>query len=464
MRRSGEGRRDEPVSVDLVGRLRRAVGDAHVLTGDLVAGYDTDWTGRWRGRPLAVVRPGDTGEVREVVLACAAAGVAIVPQGGNTGLVGAAAPADGEVVLSTRRLDAVGVPDASTGTIEAGAGAALERVQEAARAAGLEVRVDLASRGSATVGGVVATNAGGARVLRAGTTRQQVLGVEAVLADGSVITRMSGLPKDNVGYDLVQLLTGSEGTLGVLTRVLLRVTPRPPARAVALVALDGMPAAVGLLRALRAGVEGLDAVEFVTADGIDLVLAAGRAAAPFRERAAVHVLAEAVGPDGDLLVEALAAAVPGVEGVRDAAVAVADADRRRLWALREAHTEVLAPLRPVKLDVAVPVPALAAFVAELPQVTATAGGGRPILFGHLAEGNVHVNVVDVQPDREEAVTDGVLRLVAAHAGSISAEHGIGRAKRAWLHLGRSPADIAAMRAVKAALDPADLLSPGRVLP
>ncbi len=452
------------MSEDLLGRLRAAVGDAHVLTGDLVAGYDTDWTGRWSGRPLAVVRPRDTGEVREVVLACAASGVPIVPQGGNTGLVGAAAPGDGEVVLTTRRLDAVGLPDAGTGMIETGAGATLERVQAAARGAGLEVGIDLASRGSATVGGVVATNAGGARVLRAGTTRQQVLGLEAVLADGSVVTRMSGLPKDNVGYDLVQLITGSEGTLAVVTRALLRVTPRPAARAAALVALDGMPAAVVLLVALRATVPGLDAVEFLTADGIDLVLAAGRASAPFRERAAVHVLAEAVGPDADLLVEALAEAVAGADGVRDAAVAVGDADRKRLWALREAHTEVLAPLRPVKLDVAVPVSALAAFADRLPEVTAAAGGGRPVMFGHLAEGNVHVNVVDVPPEREDAVTDAVLRLVAAHGGSISAEHGIGRAKRAWLHLGRSPADIAAMRAVKDALDPAGLFSPGRVLP
>ena len=452
------------MSEDLLRRLRGVVGAAHVLTDDLVAGYDTDWTGRWHGRPLAVVRPGDTEEVRGVVLACAAAGVPIVPQGGNTGLVGAAAPADGEVVLTTCRLNAVGVPDLATGTLEAGAGTTLERAQTAARTAGLEVGVDLASRGSATVGGVVATNAGGARVLRAGMTRQQVLGLEAVLADGSVVTRMSGLPKDNVGYDLVQLLTGSEGTLGVVTRVLLRVTPRPAARATALVALDGMPSAVDLLVALRAGVAGLDAVEFLTADGLEVVLASGRGRAPFPEFAPVHVLAEAVGPDADTLVDALADAAGGVDGVRDGAVVATETDRAELWGLREAQTEVLAPMRPVKLDVAVPVPALAVFVAELPDVTVAAGGGRPVLFGHLAEGNVHVNVVDVPPDREDAVTDAVLRLTAAHGGSISAEHGIGRAKRSWLHLGRSAADIAAMRAVKAALDPAGLLSPGRVLP
>jgi FAD/FMN-containing dehydrogenase len=399
-----------------------------------------------------------------VVLACGAAGVPIVPQGGNTGLVGAASPDDGEVVLSTWRLDALAVPDPATGMLEAGAGVRLARAQDVARVIGMELGVDLASRDSATVGGVVATNAGGARVLRAGTTRQQVLGLEAVLADGSVVSRLSGLPKDNVGYDLVQLLTGSEGTLGILTRVQLRVTPRPAARATALVALDGMPAAIDLLVALRSGVDGLDAVEFLTAEGLEAVVAAGRARRPFRQNAPVHVLAEAVGPDPDALVEALAEAAEVVPGVRDGAVAAGETDRAGLWSLREAHTEVLAPLRPLKLDVAVPVPALASFVADVPKVTEQAGGGRPVMFGHLAEGNVHVNVVDLPADREDAVTEAVLGLVAAHGGSISAEHGIGRAKRAWLHLGRSAADIAAMRAVKTALDPAGLLSPGRVLP
>jgi FAD/FMN-containing dehydrogenase len=452
------------VSAALLRRLREVVGEGHVLTGDLVAGFDVDWTGRWRGRPLAVVRPATTQQVCGVLTACAAEAVAVVPQGGNTGLVGAAAPADGEVVLSTRRLDAVGVPDVVTRTLEVGAGVTLERAQAAARAAGLEVGVDLASRGTATVGGIVATNAGGARVLRAGTTREQVLGLEVVLADGSVVTRMSGLPKDNTGYDLVRLVTGSEGTLGVVTRVLLRLGARPAARAAALVALDGVGAAVDLLVALRAGVGGLDAVEFLTADGLDLVVAAGGVRAPFAVRAPVLVLAEAVGPDADTTVGALAEVVTASGGVLDAAVATETPDRARLWALREAHTEVLAPLRPVKLDVAVPVPALEAFLAALPVATAGAGGGRPVVFGHLAEGNVHVNVVDVDPAAEHGVTDAVLHLVAAHGGSISAEHGIGRAKRDWLHLGRSAADVAAMRAVKAALDPAGILSPGRLLP
>ncbi len=450
---------------DLLDALRAAVGDQDVLTGDLVAGYDRDWTGRWRGRPLAVVRPGTTAEVRSVVLACAGAGVPIVPQGGNTSLVGGAAPADGEVVLSMVGLDAVGIPDAAAGTIEAGAGATLASVQEAARAAGLELGVDLASRGTATVGGVIATNAGGARVIRHGTTRTQVLGLEAVLADGSVVTRMNGLPKDNAGYDLVQLLVGSEGTLGVVTRAVLRLSPRPRARAAALLALDGVDAAVAATRALR-GVQGLDAVEFYTAAGQDLVVGAGRARPVFATSAPVYVLAEAVGADADELSEALAAALEEAPGLQDAALATGEADRARLWALRENHTEVLARLEPVKLDVAVPLPAFAEFLHRLEAVVATtAPGVTPVPFGHLAEGNVHVNLPGAGPfDEAGAVTDAVLTLVAELGGSISAEHGIGRAKRRWLHLGRSPADIAAMRAVKRALDPAGLLSPGRVLP
>jgi len=450
---------------DLLPHLRAIVGDQHVLTGGLVAGYDRDWTGRWRGWPRAVVRPGSTGEVRAVVLACAAAGVPVVPQGGNTGLVGAAAPADGEVVLSTLRLRAVDPPDPAGGTIESGAGATLASVQETARASGLELGVDLASRGTATIGGVVATNAGGARVVRHGTTRTQVLGLEAVLADGSVVTRMNGLPKDNTGYDLVQLLVGSEGTLGVVTRVVLRLAPRPPARAAALLALDDVPSAVGVVRRLRA-VPGLDAVEFYTAAGHELVAGAGRARPAFAAAAPVYVLAEAVGADADEVTEALAAAVDEAVGLQDAALATGESDRARLWAMRESHTEVLARLEPVKLDIAVPLPVLAEFLDRLDDVVAaTAPGVTPVPFGHLAEGNVHVNLPGARPfDEAGAVTEAVLTLVAELGGSISAEHGIGRAKRRWLHLGRSAADIAAMRAIKGALDPAGVLSPGRVLP
>jgi FAD/FMN-containing dehydrogenase len=263
----------------------------------------------------------------------------------------------------------------------------------------------------------------------------------------------------------VQLLVGSEGTLGVITRAILRLSPRSPARAAALLALEDAESAAGVTGALR-GVPGLDALEFYTAAGLDLVLAAGRARAPFAGSAPVHVLAEAVGPDAEELSDALAAALDELPGLQDAALATSETDRARLWALRESHTEVLAPLEPVKLDVAVPLASLAAFLDRLPAVVADlAPGVTPVPFGHLAEGNVHVNLPGARPfDADGAVSDAVLGLVASYGGSISAEHGIGRAKRRWLHLGRSPADVAAMRAVKHALDPACLLSPGRVLP
>jgi FAD/FMN-containing dehydrogenase len=401
--------------------------------------------------------------------------VPLVPQGGNTGLVGADVPADGEVVLALRRLDTVGAVDADARTLSAGAGATLAAARAAAGAAGLDVGVDLASRDSATLGGIVATNAGGARVMRHGTTRTQVLGLEAVLADGSVVRRMAGLPKDNSGYDLVQLLVGSEGTLGVVTQVLLRLVPAQGPAATALLALDGVPTAVRALTALRARLPGLDAAEFFTDDGLRLVLGHTRSTPPFRERHPVYLLVEAAAQDGagggHALQEHLMDALGAVDGLRDAVVASGSADRRRLWALREGHTEAAGHAvgrdgPPVKLDVAVPLHALAAALDELPAVLAgVSPAARPVLFGHLAEGNVHLNLLGAaHDDADGRVTGAVLELVARHGGSISAEHGIGRAKRGWLHLTRDAADLAAMRAVKHALDPLGVLSPGRLLP
>ena len=460
----------------LLDRLRTVVGAAHVLTdGDLTASYARDWTGRWSGVPLAVVRPGSTVEVSAVVAACAHHGVPLVPQGGNTGLVGAGVPADGEVVLGLRRLDTVGAVDPDARTLAAGAGVTLARARAAALAAGLDVGVDLAARDSATLGGIVATNAGGARVMRHGTTRTQVLGLEAVLADGSVVRRMAGLPKDNSGYDLVQLMVGSEGTLGVVTEVLLRLVPAQGPASTALLALDGVPAAVRALTALRTHLPGLDAAEFFTDDGLRLVLEQGRSTPPFGERHPVYLLVEASAPDGagerHLPDELLADALGGLDGLRDAVVASGAADRRRLWALREGHTEAVGQAvgrdgPPVKLDVAVPLHALAAALDELPAVLAAVSpAARPVLFGHLAEGNVHLNLLGAaDDDADGGVTGAVLELVARHGGSISAEHGIGRAKRRWLPLTRGPADLAAMRAVKHALDPLGVLSPGRLLP
>ncbi len=444
--------------------LRTAVGDVHVLTDPgVTASYESDWTGRFRGRARCVVRPADTAEVAAVLRACAEAGVPLVVQAGNTGLVGGSVPGDGEVLLSVSRLTALDPVDVVASQVTAGAGVTLATLQQHARRVGLDFGVDLAARDSATVGGLVATNAGGERVLRYGTTRAQVLGVEAVLADGTVVTRLAGLPKDNTGYDLVALLTGSEGTLAVITRVRLRLVPLLPARAVALVAVDDTAAAVELVRALRDRLPTLEAAELFYADGLALVRAHGRLPAPFADEHPAYVLVECAArhDPGDELVDTLGE----LDVVRDATIATDPAGRHRLWEYREAHTEAInAAGVPVKLDVAVPLAALAEFVAELPAAVASAApSARTVLFGHVNEGNLHVNLLDAV-DVAEQVSDAVLTLVASHTGSISAEHGVGRAKARWLPLSRSTAEIGVMRAVKQALDPGGLLNPGVLLP
>jgi FAD/FMN-containing dehydrogenase len=326
------------------------------------------------------------------------------------------------------------------------------------RSQGLDVGVDFAARDSCTVGGMVATNAGGERVLRYGTMRAQIVGIEAVLADGSVVRRLAGLPKDNTGYDLVSLLAGSEGTLAVITRLRLKLVPLLPARTVALIALSGTADAVELVRSLRA-VPSLEAAELFYANGLELVRSHVGLADPFPGEHPAYLLVECAGrvDPTDELAEAIERAG---DLVRDAVVASDARGRQALWAYRESHTESInAAGVPVKLDVAVPLAAFAEVCAALPAtVAAIAPDARTILFGHVNEGNLHVNVLDALA-RDEAVTDAVLALVAAHGGSISAEHGVGRAKVAWLSLSRSEAEIAAMRAIKTALDPAGRLNP-----
>jgi FAD/FMN-containing dehydrogenase len=452
--------------VDLPARLRELVGDAHVVTDpDVVAPYAQDWTRRWQGKPLAVVRPGSAEEVAEVVKACAAEGVPLVPQGGNTGLVGAGVPQDGEVVLSLRRLNSIGSVDRLGRTVSAGAGATLADLQQAARAVGLDVGIDFPARDSATIGGIAATNAGGERVLRDGVTRSQVIGLEVVLADGSVVRRMSGLPKDNTGYDLVQLLVGSEGTLGVITAVQLRLVPPPLPAVTALIAIKTVDDALLVMDAVRQRFDGLEAAEYFHDDGLQLVLKHRRLSPPFDRSHPLYLLLDVAATESTL--DNLAHLLGQLDVVRDAVLAARGADRRRLWELREAHTEAIsAEGVPVKLDVALPLHQLGTFEQELSAVVRpVARRAWPILFGHLAEGNVHVNLLAAtEQDVDGELSEAVLELVASLGGSISAEHGIGLAKRRWIGLTRSPADLTAMRALKQALDPENLLSPGRMLP
>jgi FAD/FMN-containing dehydrogenase len=444
-------------------QLAAIVGPGHLLTDPSVtASYETDWTGRFGGRARCVVRPADTDAVAAVVRACASDGVPLCVQGGNTGLVGGSVPVDGGVLISLARLTSIDSVDVVSAQVTVGAGVTLAALQQQVRPLALDYGVDFAARESCTVGGMAATNAGGERVLRYGTTRAQVLGIEAVLADGTVISRLAGLPKDNTGYDVVSLLVGSEGTLGIITKLRLRLVPLFTGRAVALVAVDDTAAAVALVRSLRTALPSLEAAELFFADGLDLVREKTGLPAPFAEPHPAYLLVECAqraDPTDELL-----AALGEAEEVRDATVASDVRGRHALWAYRESHTESInAAGVPVKLDVAVPLPALADCVAALPKAIAAAcPDARPILFGHVNEGNLHVNVLNAL-DRAEQVEDAVLRLVSSYGGSISAEHGVGRAKRAWLELSRSAAEIEMMRSIKHALDPKGLLNPGVLL-
>ncbi|MCY3893498.1 MAG: FAD-binding oxidoreductase [Acidimicrobiaceae bacterium] len=465
------------IDAGLIDELTGIVGAAHVLQDpEMTAGYSIDWTRRFAGATPLVIRPGDTAETAAVMSSLAAARVPVVPQGGNTGLVGGSVPLAGEAVLSTRRLNICEPVDDLASQVTLGAGVTLADAQAHAASSGLSVGVDLAARDSATIGGMVATNAGGINVLRYGAMRAQVVGIEAVLADGTVVSHLAGLEKDNTGYDLGSLLAGSEGTLGIITQVRLRLHPTQPERATALLAFETAADAVSAAAALRRSVASLHALEAVFEGAMALVSRHLGVAPP------VGSLGDEShrSPAGDgawLIAEAaarsdpsdeLGAAVEEVDDlVVDAAVALDPAARQRLWAFRENVTEAISAAGiPHKLDVTLPAARLAEFVDGVPDVVrATDPDAQPLLFGHLGDGNVHVNVLGpggAEPADE--VDDAVLRYVAELGGSISAEHGIGTAKLAQLHLNRSKAELAAFGAIKRALDPAGLLNPNVLLP
>lgn len=447
----------------LLQHLGQVVGPEHVLVEpDQLGRYERDWTGRWHGEGRCVVRPAATGQVVAVVEACARAGAPLVVQGGNTGLVGGAVPVDGAVVLSTERLDEIGEVDASNGRVLVGAGATLAQVADAAEAADWAVGVDLASRDSATIGGMVATDAGGSRVVAHGPMRDHVGGLEVVLADGTVARPwLEGLDKDTAGYDLRHLLVGSEGTLGVVTRVLLDLV-RPAPTAVTLLLGTDAAELHGLVAGVRAAVATspavrLTACEFITAAGARLVADVLGLRSPVDSE--IALLVDLAGDVDDGLLAQLdeLSSTPAVVGLDERS-------REQLWRLREGHTEAISQRGvPVKLDVAVPLARLAWFLDAVPATVATvAPSATCLLFGHAAEGNVHVNVIGCEdPGRLE---DAVYRLVAEAGGTISAEHGIGRAKVAHLGLTRDAGSIAAMHRIKHALDPDSLFNPGVVLP
>jgi FAD/FMN-containing dehydrogenase len=453
------------VSAALLSELEAIVGGDHVLAAaDLRVGYELDWTRRWHGDAVAVVRPADGGQVAAVVRACAEHEMAIVTQGGNTGLVGGATPpatSPPAIVLSTRRLDELGPVDAATRQVACGAGVTLARLQEACGAAGLQAGLDLAARDSATVGGLAACNAGGLQAVRYGTARRRIAGLEAVLADGGVVRRMSGLPKDNAGYDLAQLLIGSEGTLAVITRVLWSAAPRFDDRALALVAVDSAAAAVNAARELLVRLPSLEMLEIIDEAATRIALE-HRSITPPVPITAAWVLVGCAGSSDPQ--EELAAALYET-GLADDTVVAVDATRRaRLMTIRESVTEALGAAGiPHKMDVGVPLARLRAFLDELPRAIASvAPDARTFVYGHLGDGNMHVNVLGPEPE-DEAADDAVLELAARCGGTITAEHGVGRHKARHLSLVRSRDERAAMAAIKHALDPRGVLNPGVVL-
>jgi len=440
----------------LVGVLRAIVGADHVLTdADIRATYETDWLRQWHGTTPAVVRPGSAEEVAAVLRACAAAGIAVVPQGGNTGLVGASVPRDGAVLLSMQRFTSIGPVDPLSMQVTAGAGVTIERLQHHARAAGTDFAVDWGARATATVGGAVNTNAGGSRVVRFGTMRSQVMGLQAVFADGSIVTQLDGLAKETAGPHLPSLLVGNEGTLAVVTAARLRLVPWYRETAAALIACDSLVHAVSLLPALRA-LPSLDAVELLMPDALRLACGHVEVKPPIDPGSAgAFVMVDCAAhrdPSDDLL--ALLSSATGVLAV--------GAQREQLYRIRDHITIALGAAGvPLKLDVAVPVQHLDRLVRRVQ--AALPPSARLVIFGHLAEGNLHVNVLDAG-ETAPAVREAVLSAAIELGGTISAEHGIGVAKAEWLPRLKGPAAYAALRAIKTALDPANLLNPGVLFP
>jgi FAD/FMN-containing dehydrogenase len=464
----------------IIDALRAAVGAANVLVDGDLSAYEVDWRQRYRGRALAVVRPASTAEVARVVRACAAHGVAIVTQGGNTGLVGASIPdaSGAQVLLNLARMNRVRAIDAANLTMTVDAGCILQAVQEAAAAQGLLFALSLAAEGSCTIGGNLATNAGGTQVLRYGNARELCLGLEVVTASGEIWEGLSGLRKDNTGYDLRDLFVGSEGTLGVITGATLKLHPQPVAIATALASLDTLEAAVELLQLAQARLgAGLTGFEVMSRYALGLVRQHMPKLAQPLPPSDWTVLLEQSDSEGEAHAQALFEALletaleRGLIG--DAAVASNLEQSNAMWHLRESIPMAQAAEGAnIKHDIALPVSQVARFVAATDAALKQAFPGvRLVNFGHLGDGNLHYNVQAPEGfdaaafvrDQEHAVNKTVYDAVGAHAGSISAEHGIGALKRDELALRKSPVALQLMRAIKRALDPQNLLNPGRLL-
>lgn len=468
-------------SSTLLGALEALLGPkGFTADADTMAPWLTDWRGKYHGAAAAMLSPASTEEVAAAVRLCAEAGVAIVPQGGNSGMVGGATP-DGsgtQLLLSTRRMNRVRAMDRGAGIAVAEAGVILEHFHEAALAEGLRFPLTLGGKGSATIGGLVSTNAGGTQVLRHGTMRALVAGIEAVLPDGSIFDGLAPLKKDNRGYDLRHLLCGAEGTLGIVTAASLHLIPAAAAQRTAWVGLKAPDDALLLLRRLDCAIgRELEGFEIIPQTCLDAVLRhIPQTRAPLADTHPWYALVELAGDDGnalDIALQAELAAALDAGLIGDAVIAKSTRESEDFWRLRDSISEAERAEGPaIQHDISVPVDLMPTFIADNPQRLASAFPGiRALSFGHLGDGNVHHHV---QPPAGcdgaawlAAHGEAASRLVYAHVielgGSISAEHGIGQMKREIMAELDSPARLAALRGIKAGLDPQRLFNPGKLI-
>jgi len=465
----------------LIKQLRALVGDAGLITdAKEAAPYATDWRERYRGKPLAVVKPATTAEVAAVMALCARTRTPVVPQGGNTGLCGGATPdaGGGQVVLKLSRMNRVRAVDPVNNTITVEAGCVLANLQQAAAAADRLFPLSLAAEGSCEIGGNLSTNAGGTAVLRYGNARDLVLGLEVVLPDGQIWDGLRGLRKDNTGYDLKQLFIGAEGTLGIITAAVLKLFPRPRARATALVALESPADALQLLSQVQGACgDRLTGFELMSAFCLSLVAKHFPATRlPFLQAFPQYVLLElsdtANAQNLDAMLHGALAEATERHVVLDAAVAASEAQAEALWALRENIPEAqVREGKQIKHDISVPISRIAEYIAVTDaELQRAFPGVRMVTFGHLGDGNLHYNIAHPAGGDEDAfmaVAGDVSRVVhdsaARFGGSISAEHGLGQYKRGEILRYKSPLEMDLMRRIKAALDPQGIMNPGKVL-
>lgn len=436
------------------------------------AGFATDWTRKFSGQPSLVARPRSTEEVAALLAACQRHRIPVVPQGGNTGMVGGSVPRGGEVVISLSRMNRIEALDKVAGTVQVQAGVVLQQLNDALAADHLFFPVDLGGRGSCQIGGMIATNAGGLRVLRYGHVRDSLRGIEAVLADGTVVSNLNKLKKNNTGLDLKHLFVGSEGILGIITRAVLEIVPKPPSVETALLALTDRKQLPDLLQAARAAFRGLSSLEFVVRPAVDLLREVDPAVRePFDKVYPLYAVIEEETGTGPVAREEFAERLEALTQngiIADAIVAESEAQTRELWGYRERPPEAITKTGLThKFDVTVPQGEIPKFLDDVERLASRFPGFRIFLYGHLGDGNVHVNVVQGKMLAREAfyaaekeLSDEIYGQVSALAGSISAEHGIGIMKRDYLGHSRSAAEIAMMRRIKSALDPLGIMNPG----